>query len=189
MKNAVAGSRCRRSSAQVTLAQLTGCMQPAAVARLPGAGLLASRISSHACASTSADALRTSPCRSPHSLAASLPARTAQAQPPTWRHPAVGCQHSFAWTSCRPLPAQQQTHATSAAGCAWRQLRQRQTACPAAVAAPEQQRVAEADSNAAATQPADTAVAQQQYVVINFYHLADIPCAQGVHLNAGSSAA
>lgn len=73
---------------------------------------------------------------------------------------------------------QHQALLTLAAGRGWRQLRQRQTAYAASVAAPEQRQAAEAGSGTAAAQSADTAAAQ--YVVINFYHLADVPDAQEV---------
>ena len=149
-------------------------MHASVVAQLPAGGQLAVRISSHARAGATAHV--------PHallglrSLTAHLPANiAANCQSPAAvcsRLAGLSCNNVASPSASRLLVACQQAFATSALSPSQRQRRQRQSDRLAALAVLEQQPAVEAGSSTAAGGSAQPSAAS--YVVVNFYHLADI---------------
>ena len=167
------------------MAQVRGCVPASVVAQLPAGGRLAVCISTHARAGAALHVPRAPPGLS--SLAATLSANSTaccqQPAAPGRRSERLACCNSAASLSASQLRvARQQAFATSALSPFQRQRRQRQIARSAAAAVLEQQPAVEAGSSTAAGGSAQPSAAS--YVVINFYHLADISDPQQVVLSA-----
>ena len=178
------------------MAPLAGGLQLTAATRVHGAGLLQCRACSHALASTSAAAVHSCGGRELSSLVAQ-PFRTAHCSRAARQQASSPiCQGRALATAAEAAPSIDSAAQSSAAarsraagsraqrtsaqqellqkvgGRGWQHQRRRQMAAPAAVAAPAKQMAARSDG---AEQAPELAQQQQQdFVVVNFYHLNDI---------------
>jgi hypothetical protein len=174
---------CTQAGGWVNMAHIKGCVHASVAAQLPAVGHLALCVSGHTRAGVSADVPQALPGL--RSLAASLSANSlARCQLPAAsgrRSAGLSCCNSVASPSAsRPLAVCQQAFATSALSPSQRQRQQRQTTRAAALAVLEQQPAVGAGSSTAAGHSAQPSAAS--YVVVNFYHLADISNPQQVML-------